>query len=656
MPILVRTLASACALAIGWAAPLRADEQLSQLEQAAIQAAAARVAPSVVRIETVGGLERIGNLLLNTGPTTGLVVSPEGHIISSAFNFIARPSSILVTLPDGTRTPAKLVANDRQRMLVLLKIDVEEKLPVAEAVPEGEMRVGQWAIALGRTLDTAQPNLSVGIVSGLNRIWGTALQTDAKISPSNYGGPLVDIRGRVFGVLAPLSPESHEDVAGVEWYDSGIGFAVPLAHIYKVLPRLSEGHDLKPGILGVSLNGRDIYTKPATIVACRPNSPAYKAGLKPGDKIIEIDGRPVERQAQLRERMNRHYAGDSLKVVVLRGEERVERDITLVDTLEPYGRPFLGLLPLRDAPVSAGGVPIRYVYPDSPAAKAGLQAGDVLVSLDDHPTATREALVEHTAALEIGTVAKIVARRGAETLSLDVTPVAEPTTIPATLPPAREADGPAAEAGEGRPQVGSFAVKLAEHKNECSAYVPESYDAHTSYGLVVWLHPPGGTKYEDLLGRWREACDAQKLILLAPRAADPARWMPPEVEFIAKAIAQIREQYNIDPQRIVVHGQQAGGSLAYMVALLHRNAVRGVAAVDAPFMGRIPDNDPTMRLTILTTTAKKANFAEQIAAGIEQFRKLKYTVTVVDQGETARNLDANEFAELVRWIDSLDKF
>ena len=205
---------------------------MQQLEQRAIQAAAARVAPSVVKIETVGGLERVGNMLVNTGPTTGVIVSADGFIISSAFNFISRPSSILIGLPDGTRTPARLVATDRQRMLVLLKIDVEERLPVPEAVPESEIQVGQWAIALGRTFDAAQPNLSVGIVSGLNRIWGTAIQTDAKISPNNYGGALVDIRGRVLGILAPLSPESHEDVAGVEWYDSGIGFAVPLGHTF----------------------------------------------------------------------------------------------------------------------------------------------------------------------------------------------------------------------------------------------------------------------------------------------------------------------------------------------------------------------------------------------------------------------------------------
>ena len=89
------------------------------------------------------------------------------------------------------------------------------------------------ASASGRSPSAApskpsQPNVSVGIVSALDRIWGKAIQTDAKISPNNYGGPLVDIAGRVLGVLVPMSPDGSGEVAGVEWYDSGIGFAVPL--------------------------------------------------------------------------------------------------------------------------------------------------------------------------------------------------------------------------------------------------------------------------------------------------------------------------------------------------------------------------------------------------------------------------------------------
>ena len=211
------------------------------LEQKAVAAAVERVAPSVVRIETVGGLERVEKVLFGTGPTTGLVVDPQGYIVSSAFNFVNKPASILVRLPDGTRKPAKLVATDHNRKIVLLKIEVDRPLPVPEAVPEAEMRVGQWCVAVGRTFEDDRPNLAVGILSAVGRIWGKAMQTDAAVSPNNYGGPLVDIRGRVLGVLVPLSPQSADEIAGYEWYDSGIGFAVPLEAIRKMLPQAAQG-------------------------------------------------------------------------------------------------------------------------------------------------------------------------------------------------------------------------------------------------------------------------------------------------------------------------------------------------------------------------------------------------------------------------------
>src|SRR5688572_11468256 len=139
-----------------------AADDLATREERAMKQAIERVAPAVVRIETVGGLEQVGKLLVGTGPTTGLVVSADGYIISSAFNFVQKPASILVSLADGRRAPAKMVATDHSRMLVLLKVDADS-LPTAEFVPESEMQVGQWAIALGRTFEGDVPNISIGI-------------------------------------------------------------------------------------------------------------------------------------------------------------------------------------------------------------------------------------------------------------------------------------------------------------------------------------------------------------------------------------------------------------------------------------------------------------------------------------------------------------
>ncbi len=632
--------------------PARAQpvDDLDFLEEQAMRRAVEEVAPSVVRIETVGGLARLGNVLFGTGPTTGLVVSEDGYIISSAFNFAQKPASILIGLPDGTRTPATLVATDKSRMLVLLKININEKLTVPRPVPAGEMMVGQWSIAVGRTFEGGEPNMSVGIISALDRIWGKAIQTDAKVSPSNYGGPLVDIRGRVLGVLVPLSPTATGQVAGVQWYDSGIGFAIPLEHINDVLSRLKEGKDLLPGIIGVSLKGRNMYSDPAEIAVVRPNSPAYKAGLKAGDKIVEIDGQAITRQVQLRHQIQQKYAGDTVHMVVLRGEDRIELDLELIDRLEPYQHPFLGVLPMRTP--SEEGVVVRYVYPGSAAAKAGILAGDRITQFGGQPVAGAQDILDSINGLSVASQAALAVVRGDETLELQATLTGLPLGIPDSLPPPR-AEQPASE--QERPQTGTIAVKIPEFKNECLAYVPENYDPQIGYGVAIWLHAPGGTKEEELLARWRDQCESADLILLAPKSADPALWRPTEMEFIRKTLDNITSTYNVDPSRVVVHGHQGGASMAYLVGFNHRDVIRAVAAVDGQFAGRPTDNDPLQRLAFYITTAKRSRFARRIDAGIRRLKSMKYPVTVVDQGEEGRYLTDLELAGLVRWIDSLDR-
>ena len=330
-----------CLLAALCCNAVAADDR-ETLEQQAFAAAVDRVAPAVVRIETVGGLERIGKVVFGTGPTTGLIVDKEGYIVSSQFNFSNKPASILVRMTDGTRKPAKLVATDHNRMIVLLKIETDEPLPVATIAALDEIRVGQWAIGVGRTYDVARPNMSVGIISALDRIWGKAMQTDAAISPNNYGGPLVDIHGRVMGVLVPLSPQSANALAGMEWYDSGIGFAVPAEQIQAVLPRLRKGEDLRPGVIGIAPASKDLNTGEPIIGAVQPKSPAAKAGLKKGDRIVEIDGREIRRTADLKREISSRYAGDKIKLVVLRDKKRIENTLELVvPSKRPAAKPVV---------------------------------------------------------------------------------------------------------------------------------------------------------------------------------------------------------------------------------------------------------------------------------------------------------------------------
>lgn len=645
-----------------------AAEDLDLLEQRAFQAAVEKVSPSVVRIETVGGLERVGEVEFGAGPTTGLVVSEDGYIVSSAFNFVNEPSSILVQLPDGARKPAELVATDHNRKIVLLKIESKEPLPVPEAVPPEEMRVGQWAIAVGRAFPGGQPNVAVGLISALGRVWGKAIQTDTAVSPNNYGGPLLDIRGRVLGVLLPLSPESSEQLAGFEWYDSGIGFAVPFQDVLAVLPRLRKGDDLHSGVLGIGLGKDNLSADPPTVATVRPNSPAFKAGLKSGDRIEKIDDRPVDRLVQFKAEIARRYAGDTVRLVLLRDGNRVEAEVPLVAQLEPYQHPFLGILPMRVAakegekqPKQPEGVVVRYVYPDSPAAKAEIQRGDVVVSFSGEAIAGAEQFRRQISEKSPGESIELEVRRGEQIRKVTVELATLPEAAPAEpLPPASDVAGTPDNRNEekpdqARPAEAMFKMKAPEVANEAWAYVPTAAGLAGSYGLVVWLHAPGGLDEKALLAKWKPHCDRDGLILLAPKSANPDKWQLSELAFVEKLMQELGNSHAIDSTRVVVSGRLGGGALAYLLASQKPDQIAAVAAIDAPMLSRLPENEPAHRLAFYVARSEGSEFARRVEMAIEQLRKAKYPVTVKDLGADSRDLNDEELSELARWIDALDR-
>lgn len=649
-----------CCLAAPYSAAAGDDVDLEIAEQRAFRAAVDRVAPSVVRIETVGGLGRVGRVLFGDGPTTGLIVDKDGYIISSAFNFINLPSRIIVRLPDDTLKPAELVATDHNRMLVLLKIEADGPLPVPEIVPVSEIRVGQWAIAVGRTFEGNRPNVSVGILSAKGRIWGKAVQTDAITSPNNYGGPLVDVAGRVLGVIVPLSPSSATQVAGFQWYDSGIGFAIDAQHVMEILPLLRKGEDLHPGLIGVNLKGSNPSIGEPEITACRPNSPAAKAGLKVGDRIVEIEGRQIFRAAGVKQELSRRYAGMKVRMVVLRNDKRIETQVELAAKLEPYQHPMLGVLPMRDPGGTAGvtaGVTVRWVYPQGPAAAAGIEPGDVIVSLAGEPIKDRRELLLKIAEFQPQQEVDLDVRRGNQTLKFKPTLGRLPEDLPPQELPAARADVEPAETQppDQPPQVGTVSLKIPELKNESFAYVPQSYNRTVAHGVVVWLHAPGGFDWDKLLKDWKSHCDRCDLILLAPKAEDPRKWNLGEVTLVKKLLDEIGSTYTVDPARVVVHGHQSGGALAYMVGFGNRDLIRAVAAVDAPVSVRPPENDPLNRLAIYMAVGGKPDHAAAIKRMVPKLRQMKIPVTVKDLGELPRYLNPQELAELVRWIDMLDR-
>ncbi len=651
--VISRVCATAVLIFVACAAMIRpaaAAGDLDALEQKAINDAVDRVAPSVVRIETIGGLEEVENVRFGTGPTTGLVVDPEGYIVSSAFNFVNKPSSILVRLPDGKRKPARLVAADHARMIVLLKIDADKPLPICEVAPSSEMRVGQWTIALGRTFEGERPNVSVGILSAKDRIWGKAIQTDASVSPNNYGGPLVDIHGRVMGVIVPLSPDSVDEMAGYEWYDSGIGFAAPADHVQKILPRLKKGEDLRPGIMGVSMKSQNIYISEPVITLCRFKSPAAEAGLKPGDRIVEIDGREINRAAEFREEINRRYAGDKIKLSVMRGNEKLRKELTLVEKIPAYQRPFLGVLPMRGG--DGAGIKIRYVFPDGPAAKAGIIAGDSVVSFDGKEVNKREELIE--AMLEYQPDQPVdldVLHEGKKShLKLNLGNLSQ---LPpsAALPPACEKQ----KSGELKGlETGIVKLKIIEFPNDAFAYVPENYNPNAPYGLVVWLHGDRGLDWAKTVERWKPLCDRYDLILAAPKSADPQKWKPGDVSLVDRLIAEVDGRYNVDPLRVVVHGYESGGTLASFAALRNRETIRAMAVVESPLTVLPQENDPQLRFAVYMAAGGKSPAARSMEKASNMLRDMNIPLMVKKLGDEPRYLNSEELEELARWIDMLD--
>lgn len=636
--------------------------QVEILEEQAFKQAAALMNPSIVRIETVGGRDQIGNQLTQIGPTSGVVVSKDGYIISSAFNFASKPSTILVTLADGRRFPAEIVASDRLKMLTLLKVNTND-LVVPRSAGQSDVKVGQWAIALGRTFDNSFPSLSVGIISALNRIWGKALQTDAKVSPVNYGGPLVDLDGRVLGILVPLSPRAGSETAGVEWYDSGIGFAIPYEDVLASLDRLKQGKDMFPGLMGISFKAKSSIAALAVIDRVRYGSPAQEAGLKAGDEIVEVEGRPVVRMAEIKQVLGTRYAGDKIKLTVKRDGKTFQGELTLVDKLLPYESGFLGILPERKAISNdATGVGIRHVFSKSPADVAGLKKMDRIVRFNGQEILDNDSLIDLISRIRPGESVEIAVRRGEEelvkNLELATVPNESPAEIsPVTIPtPAAVKEDEEKDDDKKSPPVGRFTKEYEEHDHSAWLYVPDDYNADYEYGLMVWIHPQGDTMEADVFKQWKSICDRRGLIMLAPRAAKKQNWILDEAEFVKDAVESVQQEYSVDRSRTFLHSYTSGVPFTFHLTFKYRELFHAAAVAAAGVTKRPPENQPEFRQQFYFMSGEKDPKRRLIEASVSGLRRMKFPtgLTIFPQKERSYP-GPDELKQLSDWIDALDQ-
>jgi S1-C subfamily serine protease len=278
---------------------------------------------------------------LGQGATgSGFVIDDEGHIITND-HVVEGSNQFRVRFGEnGEPIEAELLGADPSADLALLKVDpgdVGDGLHPLELGASEDLRPGDPAIAIGSPFGL-EGTVTSGIVSALGRtiqapngfsISG-AIQTDAAINPGNSGGPLLDEQGRVIGVNSQIR-------TGGANANTGVGFAVPVDEIKRSLPALERGQEPERAFLGVS--SAPAPDGGAEVGAVVPNGPAARAGLRSGDTIVEISGRPVREPDDVSGVVNARRPGDEVRVVVERGGERRTLTVTLGTQPEQANNP-----------------------------------------------------------------------------------------------------------------------------------------------------------------------------------------------------------------------------------------------------------------------------------------------------------------------------
>lgn len=623
------------------------SDDLLKAEQAAFQRAVATVAPSVVQIETFGGLERLDDRAVADGPITGTIIADNGWIISSLYGLRQQPASILVNLPGGQRVPARIVARDHARELVLLKVDTDLDLPVVAPSPSTQWQVGQWCVAIGRTYDPDSVTQSPGIISALGRAYGRAVQTDAKVSPINYGGPLIDLQGQVIGILAPVAAAEMLGDDGAVLYDSGIGFAIPLADIIQRLPQLQAGQDIHPGKLGIVTEDQNEMAGPVRITGAAPGSPAARAGVKAGDVIVAAQEQRIKLLADLRHAIAEVDAGGVLEFEVERTGEVISLEAELVSEIPVYRRRYMGI---RVAQVEAG-LKIESVMDRSPASRTGLKEGDVITECNEIATSSRSDLEQilATADLEVALNIRVTRADAEESISIQAKPSEWPRQPIKYQLAIQDKDSEDASEKDSD-SVRLLELRLADMPNRIHAMMPSGLEGRRT-GCLILYGQPGEILPEKIKQAWERLVSDFGWIVLFPESANPQTWARDEIELASRLLARMDQEYSIDRSRTVIGGWGVGGQLALLAALAERQRCSGVLVMGTKlqsFMLRQP-NAPLQTLDFLMIGDRS------LESSVERLDSLGYTAHWISLPDwEAGDWKALPIPAIESWLETLD--
>jgi Do/DeqQ family serine protease len=400
-----------------------------------------RVTPAVVNISVVGTASEARNPLLEDpffrrffeGPNapqtppsmprqsigSGVIIDGDEGLVVTNHHVVQGADTILVTLNDRREFSATLVGSDAGTDIALLRVTADDTA-FAE-IPMGDsnaVAVGDYVVAIGNPFGLGQ-TATAGIVSAMGRSgvniesYEDFIQTDASINPGNSGGALVDINGELLGVNTAILSGTGGNI--------GIGFAIPSNMVRKVVDQLLEHGDVQRGRIGVAI--QDVTPglsqaleltadRGALVTQVEPGSPSEQAGLQPGDVIVEINGKPIDSSADLRNEIGLVRAGEPVDVTAIRdGARRTVRATVAAETADasaaaraadPASVSLLAGATVMEMPSDhpaygrVQGVWVSAVTPGSAAARFGLRPDDIITGVNREPVSS---VVELTGAL-----------------------------------------------------------------------------------------------------------------------------------------------------------------------------------------------------------------------------------------------------------------
>ncbi|WP_447972417.1 Do family serine endopeptidase [Nitrospira sp. Kam-Ns4a] len=388
---------------------------------------AERVKPAVVNVLPVQGpgrsskelpRERMPN---NPGTGSGVIIDAEGHIVTNN-HVVGDAAEVEVRLSDKTKYVAQVVGKDPDTDLAVLKVTPDRPLPYVSFGDSGTVKVGQWVMAVGNPFGLDR-TVTLGVVSGIGREnmnlsrYEHFIQTDASINPGNSGGPLFNMRGEVIGINTAIIN-----------FAQGIGFAIPSNMAKQVIHQLMTRGKVVRGWLGVGIQPltAELATKfgvkegeGVLVNEVFENDPAARAGVKPGDIITKVDGKPVDTPNSLSRLIASLAPGDTTQLEILRDGKRhvlsvalsERREATTVASVPPSKQDLKLGIDVQDLTAELAekfklkestGVLITKVDQGSAAQVEGLREGDLIKEVNRKEVTTVREFTEAITRLKRG--------------------------------------------------------------------------------------------------------------------------------------------------------------------------------------------------------------------------------------------------------------